>query len=118
MLGLTRHRRWGLQTGAVAATIGVAKCIQVGTKESGDGAVFELDTAHRRAAGITEKQLLAENAQPGRMRQYRRLRLAVMATEGARADQHRQLALTQIQCRSEEHTSELKSLMRISYAVF
>src|SRR3546814_9992225 len=31
---------------------------------------------------------------------------------------HRQLALEQAGVRSEEHTSELQSLMRISYAVF
>src|SRR3546814_8979371 len=38
-----------------------------------------------------------------------------------RADQHQQRALGQMeigQQRSEEHTSELQSLMRISYAVF
>src|SRR3546814_3325757 len=34
------------------------------------------------------------------------------------ADRYRELALGRAEARSEEHTSELQSLMRISYAVF
>src|SRR3546814_8180596 len=36
----------------------------------------------------------------------------------AHAVHHRQLAVLAVELRSEEHTSELQSLMRISYAVF
>src|SRR3546814_8344317 len=36
----------------------------------------------------------------------------------AHAERHRQVLLQQLGQRSEEHTSELQSLMRISYAVF
>src|SRR3546814_6304366 len=37
---------------------------------------------------------------------------------GDDAGKHLWVALQTLQCRSEEHTSELQSLMRISYAVF
>src|SRR3546814_8378935 len=37
---------------------------------------------------------------------------------GDRVDGHFQMAARQLAPRSEEHTSELQSLMRISYAVF
>src|SRR3546814_1721634 len=46
-------------------------------------------------------------------------RLGHAACEGkAHAVEHHFLAITVVQRRSEEHTSELQSLMRISYAVF
>src|SRR3546814_1841293 len=41
---------------------------------------------------------------------------ALDAARGCRFDRPRGMALDR--CRSEEHTSELQSLMRISYAVF
>src|SRR3546814_8057955 len=44
--------------------------------------------------------------------------IAVVADESAYAALKDDLAGTGIEARSEEHTSELQSLMRISYAVF
>src|SRR3546814_1836063 len=44
--------------------------------------------------------------------------IALMLPRLARHPQHRRLAGAGIADRSEEHTSELQSLMRISYAVF
>src|SRR3546814_941118 len=47
-----------------------------------------------------------------------RLRLAVAAVEDGVAFDRRRAGIILDQFRSEEHTSELQSLMRISYAVF
>src|SRR3546814_2046657 len=49
-----------------------------------------------------------------------RSQLAVLVIDDAQFDAERRAALTtdDVDLRSEEHTSELQSLMRISYAVF
>src|SRR3546814_4298259 len=45
------------------------------------------------------------------------LHFGISARQGGGIDRHLQFALPQIPLRSEEHTSELQSLMRISYDV-
>src|SRR3546814_4008772 len=62
---------------------------------------LELDHLHLRIARVGGETFLAEAA------------VLLAAAEVARADFPDQVA-----ARSEEHTSELQSLMRISYAVF
>src|SRR3546814_5211872 len=54
---------------------------------------------------------------PGQHAFDRRLQLRALAREGA-AHVARHRAVRVLHARSEEHTSELQSLMRISYAVF
>src|SRR3546814_1528805 len=46
------------------------------------------------------------------------LQLAAIQTQLGQLQQHAHLSPAAIAARSEEHTSELQSLMRISYAVF
>src|SRR3546814_1114041 len=48
----------------------------------------------------------------------RHRRRLVAAVVGQHRIEHRRLAVVVLRVRSEEHTSELQSLMRISYAVF
>src|SRR3546814_4812709 len=59
------------------------------------------------AALIATADVVVENFRPG-----------VMDALGLGADAMREANPALIFCRSEEHTSELQSLMRISYAVF
>src|SRR3546814_6543338 len=67
---------------------------------------------HHRGKAVDEMILAAEQDRGaedsgiGKARTHRRLAIALAAAIGRGA------------CRSEEHTSELQSLMRISYAVF
>src|SRR3546814_4577251 len=59
--------------------------------------------------GIDDHRRLAERVNAGeRRRSEHRLRIAFVAAD----------LIRQIEFRSEEHTSELQSLIRISYAVF
>src|SRR3546814_5867155 len=62
--------------------------------------------------GILKSSLDASVSSGRRLVKIRRLRGAVWAT------QRRLSRLMAVSMRSEEHTSELQSLMRISYAVF
>src|SRR3546814_3480730 len=70
--------------------------------------------AERNAAGRIEAD--------GRRRELRDVRdlqrCHLLAHAGERRQWRRTAAALQMQQRSEEHTSELQSLMRISYAVF
>src|SRR3546814_3997083 len=62
-------------------------------------------THHRSAGDVREAHLFADHAQA----------IELVRRHVAR---DRQMILRRLQVRSEEHTSELQSLMRISYAVF
>src|SRR3546814_8438589 len=63
---------------------------------------FEVELLHRQPEMIAER--LAQMLAPGR--------------RGGELHDAGQIVTTLHACRSEEHTSELQSLMRISYAVF
>src|SRR3546814_3236946 len=85
--------------------------MQLGANVRGDGlrSVDQLHVRHRRMVAVAEAAL--EDPQ-----------VAARAALVARAELDEQLAdrflVAQARERSEEHTSELQSLMRISYAVF
>src|SRR3546814_2668918 len=55
---------------------------------------------------------------PARWDEFQRRYRAELTAHPAELDRLRALAGKQVVTRSEEHTSELQSLMRISYAVF
>src|SRR3546814_9257669 len=69
-----------------------------------------VDTLHQHVAAVGVALDLAEPAAPAR----RVVRAAAAVEPGG----HRMAAAEVGDARSEEHTSELQSLMRISYAVF
>src|SRR3546814_3611850 len=87
-----------------------------------------LQVARRRAQNRYRRIALAETAaegplQPRQVAARRRQRHVVEAEQCRIADagldiRQGDLAVAREQQRSEEHTSELQSLMRISYAVF
>src|SRR3546814_5791383 len=85
----------------------------------------------RAALAFLHEQSQLLERQLGRVRMYRRYRTGMTAVDVAQIEERRPVAqlLEQDaigphaqgafqQLRSEEHTSELQSLMRISYAVF
>src|SRR3546814_3356706 len=76
--------------------------------------LVEHDRARRPAIGESEPVELVEQARPGRGRKAGDRQRAEMML----AEPRREPADERLVGRSEEHTSELQSLMHISYAVF
>src|SRR3546814_5584206 len=77
--------------------------------------VFRRGTAARRGARAGCEVARPDQADPAQHRGDRKRR---SGGEGALARHVRRLTHSRGPTRSEEHTSELQSLMRISYAVF
>src|SRR3546814_2611645 len=73
---------------------------------TGPGAGIDAGVGVRTAGGAAERRALQERTRPGGRGAYRRM------------DEELRLQCAGPGERSEEHTSELQSLMRISYAVF
>src|SRR3546814_8968993 len=73
-------------------------------------------TQHRQAIG---HRMAAMAEQPGHaLARFFVLAIAAVPTDGGGVEQHVSTGQRHQPGRSEEHTSELQSLMRISYAVF
>src|SRR3546814_9832605 len=86
---------------------------------SGDRQFLGLPPRRRRAAGGERGQPGGGETAPARHhRQSQLLDHAADGRAGAAASRGRDRAHQRGHLRSEEHTSELQSLMRISYAVF
>src|SRR3546814_8430405 len=109
MMG-TRQRGWGLSHAEQAG----AKVVFVGDPEQLQaieaGAAFRAVTERHGWAEITEIRRQCED--------WQRDATKALATGRAGEAIHAYEAHGMVQARSEEHTSELQSLMRISYAVF
>src|SRR3546814_4058777 len=84
-----------------------------GTAAAGAQSRGALSYARRRRRGPEERQLRDRQGRDGGSGRRERLRQV-----GHRPLGHATAALPAGAARSEEHTSELQSLMRISYAVF
>src|SRR3546814_14003737 len=80
---------------------------------AGSAALSDLGSDHRRLAGIED--VAADHRRFGEGLSPPRLHVVGMIPERAAG---RILGAAPVDLRSEEHTSELQSLMRISYAVF
>src|SRR3546814_2362352 len=78
---------------------------------AGAPAPYESRDAYAEASGEAVMNLIASNLRPRDIVTRRALENAAMVVAASGGS-------TNAGCRSEEHTSELQSLMRISYAVF
>src|SRR3546814_7250361 len=72
---------------------------------------YRLTLLHRQLDDAERREARRRGADPFRLLRLKTLKLAVKERLAA-------LTLRSLRRRSEEHTSELQSLMRISYAVF
>src|SRR3546814_3133387 len=87
-----------------------------GADRFGEGADDEIDLAFQPLVFIHAAAVGAEKAH--RMGLVDQHHAAVLLRDSDHFPERRDIAEHRIDARSEEHTSELQSLMRISYAVF
>src|SRR3546814_6906587 len=95
--------------------LGVRPCYQFSSRRELLVGLRRLDVSRDRAAGVERRRALYGKSEDGRQLQRRGDAWNICIEPGSAPRLYRGIRCA---LRSEEHTSELQSLMRISYAVF